>query len=53
MQSVSQFLINLHARRWNALVSPKLRYVDEDATHIRFLHPTKGFKRISKRRLGV
>jgi hypothetical protein len=28
-------------------------YADEDATHIRFLHPTKGYRRISKRRLGL
>lgn len=53
MQSVSQFLINLHARRWNAIVGKKVRLVDEDATHFRFLHPTKGFMRISKKRLGV
>lgn len=52
MQSVTQYLIDLHVRRWNALVG-RMQFVREEGKHMVFLHPTKGYRRISKKRLGV
>jgi len=43
----------MKAARWNALVSPKMRLIGSDSTHLLFLHATKGHRRIAKRRLWV
>lgn len=37
---------------WQSAVSEKARYIRETATAHVVLHPTKGFRYISKRRLG-
>lgn len=37
---------------WQQAVSEKARYIREAPTHHLVLHPTKGFRYISKRRLG-
>ncbi|CUA90979.1 hypothetical protein Ga0061061_11729 [Chelatococcus sambhunathii] len=53
MQSLHQFLIDFRTRQWNALVAPRYRLINETATHMIFLHPTKGHRKIAKRRLGL
>ncbi|WP_448955705.1 hypothetical protein [Labrys neptuniae] len=40
-------------RGWNSIVGPRCQYIREEGTHVVFLHPTKGYRRITKRRLGL
>ena len=44
-----QYFVN----KWNALVSAKIIKVEDRPDHFRLLHPTKGWRRFSKRRLGL
>lgn len=53
MQSLHSLLIDLHVRNWNRVVPAKYRFVREEGDHMVFLHPTKGFRFISKKRLAV
>jgi len=52
MQTFNQYLIDLRIKRWNALVG-KMKFVREEGNSMVFLHPTKGYRRISKKRLAV
>jgi len=45
--------IDFRTFRWNALVTKKMRFVREEGDSIIFLHATKGFRAISKKRLGL
>lgn len=38
---------------WNAKVGKRCRFVLEEGDHMVFIHPTKGFRRIRKARLGL
>jgi hypothetical protein len=41
-------------RLWNALVPAHAKALDAWAeTHVRYCHPTKGWRRVSKKRLGL
>lgn len=52
MDPLFQHLIELKINRWNALVG-RMRFIREEGNHMVFLHPTKGYRKISKKRLGV
>jgi hypothetical protein len=53
MKSFAELLVDLQTRKWNSLVPERYRFVRETETHFTFLHPTKGFRSISKRRLAL
>lgn len=45
----------LHTQQWNALIPENALDIDVDfsPTAVRYRHPTKGFRYVSKRRLGL
>lgn len=53
--SLAELVIGLQTARWNRLVAPRYRLMPslETDTHMTFLHPTKGYRKISKKRLGL
>jgi hypothetical protein len=51
--TVQELLFELKVARWNALIPACARDVVELATAIRYTHPTKGFRFVSKQRLGI
>ena len=38
-------------RTWNSIVGKRLAFVGETPSHFLFVHPTKGKRRVSKRRV--
>ena len=52
LHPLTQHFIELRTIRWNALVG-KMQFVREEKNHMVFLHPTKGYRKIAKKRLGV
>lgn len=52
LSALTQHFIDLRTFRWNTLVG-KMQFVREEDTHMVFLHPTKGYRRIAKKRLGL
>ena len=38
---------------WNATIPKCALRIEIGRTHVSYLHPTKGFRRIHKRRLGL
>jgi hypothetical protein len=40
-------------QRWNALVNKKAIAVSFERTFVKYIHPTKGWRRVSNRRLGI
>lgn len=50
---VRNLLEQLLTTHWNKIVGKRLVLMGETATHFLFVHPTKGKRKISKRRLGV
>lgn len=46
-------LTALQIAKWNAIVPKSYIFQWEGSTHFVFLHPTKGFRPISKKRLGL
>lgn len=53
MKSMFEFVVELQTQRWNSLVHKRYRFVRETETALVFCHPTKGFRHISKKRLGL
>lgn len=53
MMRLSDILIAVRTQKWNSLVPASYRYVRETASGFVFIHPTKGFRHISKKRLGL
>lgn len=51
--SITQEIINLQVAAWNRTVGPRSRFLRFEARAAVFLHPTKGFRRVSKGRLGL
>ena len=51
-KSVAQYLIEQHIALWNHVVGKRL-VVREEGKHMILLHPTKGYRKVSKRRLGL
>jgi hypothetical protein len=41
------------AQSWNALVNKKAIAVSFERTFVKYIHPTKGWRRVSNRRLGI
>lgn len=39
--------------RWNALIPKYAKCITIGDTHVHYLHPTKGWRFVSKRRLGL
>ena len=48
-----RFLTNLKIAKWNSMVPPSYKLVSETNTHWVFIHNTKGYRKISKRRLPI
>lgn len=46
-------LTDMFIAQWNALVPSSWLYRSESETHFHFVHPTKGKRKVSKRRLGI
>lgn len=42
-----------HIQNWNRVVGPRSKFIRETSTHMIFLHPTKGYREISKKRLMI
>jgi hypothetical protein len=40
-------------RLWNGTIPKCARFVEIGETHTTFLHPTKGWRRVSNKRLGL
>ncbi|WP_187275507.1 hypothetical protein [Methylobacterium sp. WL6] len=57
MQQITTSLGALHAQRgtaaWNAIVPKRIAGIRYLADAIMVLHPTKGWRRISHKRLGI
>jgi len=51
-KTVSQFLIEQHIALWNHVVGKRL-VVREEGNHVILLHPTKGYRKVAKKRLGL
>lgn len=57
MTALSEHLIAAATARWNALIPKRALLVEhvptENPTHVRYLHPTKGWRLVSYMRLGI
>lgn len=51
--NLNNFLLHLKIDKWNRMVPKSYTLVDETDTHWVFLHKTKGYRTISKRRLPI
>lgn len=45
--------ISHRTRLWNALIPRRACRVEPGRTHVRYLHPTKGWRRVANARLGL
>lgn len=52
MTSISAAIGHL-TRLWNSLIPRRSVTVEHGPTHVRYLHPTKGWRRVANRRLGL
>lgn len=50
---LTQYITEAKQRVWNAKVGKRCRFVREEGDVFVFIHPTKGFRRIRKERLGL
>lgn len=53
MQSAASIVRTRQLQKWNSIVSSKMRFLKIEENHVLFLHATKGFRRVAKKRLGV
>jgi hypothetical protein len=53
INSVSDAVVAGHLSRWNRIVGKSWAFVREEGRHFVFLHPTKGFRRVAMKRLGI
>ncbi len=51
--TLTDYIVGAKQRVWNGIVGKRLKFVREEEEHMLFLHPTKGFRRIRKKRLGL
>jgi hypothetical protein len=51
--SLPAALMALRVAKWNAIVSKKMKFIREEGDSYVFLHVTKGWRYVSKKRLGV
>jgi hypothetical protein len=47
----ASLVTSMQFARWNQVVAKRAIDVKDDGTHFRILHPTKGWRRIHKRRV--
>ena len=47
------FKTNWQIALWNATIPECAMRIEIGATHVTYLHPTKGLRRVHKRRLGL
>lgn len=38
---------------WNSVIPRRATHLEVGETHVRYLHPTKGWRLVHKRRLGL
>lgn len=50
---VLRFIAASNVSKWNAVIPKCALNVQEDGDSIKFLHPTKGWRWVSKRRVGM
>lgn len=53
MMGLLEHLVAHRTRLWNALVPRRAVRVETTLTGIRYLHPTKGWRHVSAKRLGL
>ena len=53
--SMLDLAMTRHTQAWNALIPKRAVRVEVDfsPTHVRYLHPTKGWRCVAKKRLGL
>ena len=49
----ARFIADLEVAKWNAIIPKHATCVQEDGSSIKYLHPTKGWRWVHKRRLKV
>ena len=52
-ESLFQFVRELATAQWNAIIPKCAMHVQEDGSSIKYLHPTKGWRWVAKKRLRV
>lgn len=50
---LGRLIAQLQLAKWNALIPKCARQVHEDGAAVKYLHPTKGWRWVHKRRLGM
>lgn len=53
MHPLTQIAIASAVARWNALIPKRACRVDLGPEGVRYLHPTKGWRLVSNKRLGL
>ncbi len=53
MSATTQFVIARLTALWNAHIPKCAVKVEHMPDHVRYLHPTKGWRRVSNKRLGL
>jgi hypothetical protein len=43
----------LAASRWNSNIPARAKLIEVGETHVTYLHPTNGWRAVSKKRLGI
>lgn len=51
--TVHEYLRQLTLAKWNAIIPKSALRTEEDGSSIKYLHPTKGWRWVHKRRLQV
>lgn len=51
--AVAQMQAQAVMTRWHRIIPPCAKNITFADTHVRYLHPTKGYRYVSKRRLGL
>lgn len=53
LTAFAQFIADLKTARWNAVIPKRAMHVTDNGSSITYLHPTKGYRTVSKRRIEV